>query len=376
MTVARRFASNIDLLSFALVRAMLDPVTSDPTGLGTGDAGRTWYRSDVPTLKTWNGTAAVDMLARGSQTGTQIASTISDFTTAVQAIKWATMTAPTAAVNMNSQQFSSLATASSSGQAVEYAQFNTALANLKSGLDFKSTQMTVVATSNISLSAPGATISGHTMVSGDTMLLTGQTTASQNGMYNWLGASTTATRTPDASSTGSIFSGTMVAVGNAGTTSPDTVWMQTVVGTGTNGAITIGTDSMTWIQPFTATAYTSGNGGITVVGSVITAIANTGVTIGGSGIGADFSVVPKKLVSVVPTATTGLWTIATAVGTYNHGLGNYCPTVTVRVYTSPASGYTQGDEIDMYCVATDSNNVQITFPAAPASNNWIIQVVG
>jgi len=376
MTVARRFASNLDILGFALVRAMLDPITVDPTGLGSSDAGRTWFRSDIPTLKFWNGTTAIDVKDLGTATGTTTASKISDFTTAVQAIKWETMTAPNAAVNMNSQQFSSLATASSSGQAVEYAQFNTALANLKSGLDFKSTQMTVVVTSNISLTAPGATLSGHTMAAGDTMLLTGQTTASQNGMYNWNGASSTATRTADANSTGSIFSGTMVAVGNAGTTSPDTVWMQTVVGTGTNGTITIGADSMTWIQPFTATSYTSGNGGITISGSVITAIANTGVTIGGSGIGADFSVVPKKLVSVVPTATTGLWTIASAVGTYNHGLSNSAVAVTIRAYTSPASGYTQGDEIEMYNVATDANNVQITFPAAPASNNWVIQVVG
>lgn len=375
MTVARRFASNLDILGFALVRGMLDPVTVDPTGLGSGDAGRVWFRSDIPTLKFWNGTAAIDVKDLGTATGSITASKVSDFTTAVQAIKWATMTAPTAAVNMNSQQFSSLATASGSGQAVEYAQFNTALANLKSGLDFKSTQATVVATTNITLTAPGATISAHTMVTGDTMLLTGQTTATQNGLYNWLGASTLATRTADTSTTGSIFSGTMVAVGNAGTTFPDTVWMQTVVGTGTNGAITIGTDSMTWIQPFSATTYTNGNG-INISVGVISAVANTGVTVTGSGIGADFSVVPKKLVSVVPTATTGLWTIASTVGTYNHGLANYCPNVTIRVYTSPASGYTQGDEIEMYCVATDSNNVQITFPAAPASSNWIIQVVG
>lgn len=376
MTVARRFASNIDLLGFALVRAMLDPITVDPTGLGSGDAGRIWFRSDIPTLKFWNGTTAIDVKDLGSATGTTTASKISDFTTAVQAIKWATMTAPTAAVNMNSQQFSSLATASGSGQAVEYAQFNTALANLKSGLDFKATQATVVVTTNISLSAPGATLAGHTMASGDTMLLTAQTTGSQNGLYNWLGASTLATRTADTSTTGSIFSGTMVAVGGAGTSNQDTIWMQTTVGTGANGTITIGTDSMTWVQPFTATSYTSGNGGITISGSVITAIANTGVAIGGSGIGADFSVVPKKLVSVVPTSTTGLWTISGSVGTYNHGLSNSAVAVTIRAYTSPVSGYTQGDEIEMYNVATDANNVQITFPAAPASNNWVVQVVG
>lgn len=373
MAVSRRFAANIDLLGFALVRAMLDPVTSDPTGLGAGDAGRVWFRSDVPTLKVWNGTSALDVFARANATGTQTASTISDFTTAVQAIRWESMTAPNAAVNMNSQQFSSLATASSSGQAVEYAQFNTALANLKSGLDFKGTQATVVATSNISLSAPGATISGHTMASGDTMLLTGQTTASQNGLYTWNGASSAATRAADASSTGSIYSGTMVAVGDAGTTAPGTVWMQTTVGTGSNGAITIGTDSMTWIQPFSATTYSQGNG-ISISGSTISALLGTGLVFSGSNIVPDFTQVSQYQESVVPTASTGKWTISGAVGTYNHALNTSCPDVTIRVYTSPASGYTQGDEIEMYVCATDANNVQITFPAAPASNNWIIRV--
>jgi hypothetical protein len=371
--VAIRYAANIDLTSFALVHAMLDPVTSDPTGLGTGDAGRVWYRSDIPTLKTWNGTGAIDMLARASQTGTQTASTISDFTAAVNALRWESMTAPNAAVNMNSQQFSSLAAASGSGQAVEYAQFNTALTNLKSGLDFKGTEATVVATANVSLSAPGATISGHTMAANDTVLLTAQSTATQNGLYNWVGASSALTRTADTSTTGSIYSGTMVAVGDAGTTDPGTVWMQTTVGTGSNGAITIGTDSMTWIQPFTATTYSAGNG-ITITGSTIAASLGTGLTFSGSTIVPDFTVDSQYQESIVPTASTGKWTISGAVGTYNHALGSYAPDVHIYVYTSPASGFTQGDEVEMYVNRSDANNVQITFPAAPASNNWIIRV--
>ncbi len=50
MTVARRFTSNIDITGYALVHAMMDPVSSDPSGLGTGDAGRVLFRTDVPTL--------------------------------------------------------------------------------------------------------------------------------------------------------------------------------------------------------------------------------------------------------------------------------------------------------------------------------------
>jgi hypothetical protein len=53
--------------------------------------------------------------------------------------------------------------------------------------------------SNINLAAPGATIDGITMVSQDRFLVRSQTTASQNGIYIWNGASTPATRALDAS---------------------------------------------------------------------------------------------------------------------------------------------------------------------------------
>ena len=78
--MARRFATDIDLLKFSLLNAMLNPVSTDPTGLGAGDAGRVWFNTTTPTLKVWNGTSAIDLLARSTQTGTQLASTISDFT--------------------------------------------------------------------------------------------------------------------------------------------------------------------------------------------------------------------------------------------------------------------------------------------------------
>lgn len=52
---------------------------------------------------------------------------------------------------------------------------------------------------NIDLSAPGATIDGITMSSGDRVLVRSQTTQSQNGIYVWNGASTSATRSLDAS---------------------------------------------------------------------------------------------------------------------------------------------------------------------------------
>lgn len=58
----------------------------------------------------------------------------------------------------------------------------------------------VASTGNVVLTAPGATIDGITMVSGDRVLLWQQTTASQNGVYTWLGAAVTMVRTSDMNS--------------------------------------------------------------------------------------------------------------------------------------------------------------------------------
>lgn len=388
----RRFATSIDLMGLALLNAALNPVSSDPSGLGSGDAGRLWVNTAVPTVKYWNGTTAIDLLARANQTGTQLASTISNFTAAVQAIQWSSMASPTGSVNMGSQNFTGLATASGSGQAVEYAQFNTAIAAVQSGLDFKAPPAEVVMTSNVSLSAPGSTMNGHTMAVNDTVLLTAQTTGSQNGIYAWNSA-TSLTRRADANSNTSIYSGTMISVGAADSTNPDTIWMQTAVGTGTNGAITIGTDSQTWVKPFTATSYTQGNG-IIISGSTISAKQGTGtaqtanaamntlngITVDTNGIYIDPATGTKKVWGTIPTATTGIYTVSGAAVTIAHAMNNSY--VQVRVFAGSApptiggSTPAAGEEIEVQIVRSDANNVQLTFPASPASNNYNFSIQG
>lgn len=388
----RRFATSIDLMGLALLNAALNPVSSDPAGLGSGDAGRVWVNTTVPTVKYWNGSAAIDLLARANQTGTQLASTISNFTATVQAIQWASMAAPSGAVNMSSQNFSNLAAASSSGQAVEYAQFNNAIAAVQAGLDFKAPPATVVVTTNMSLSSPGATINGHTMAAGDTVLLTGQTTTTQNGIYTW-NSSTSLTRRADSNTNTSIYSGTMISVGAADNANADTIWMQTTVGTGTNGAIVIGTDAQTWIKPFTATTYTQGNG-ITISSNVISAKqgtgtaqsanaaaqSNNGILVDANGIYIDPASGVRKVYGTIPTATTGIYTVSGAVVTIAHNFGNKYVQARVFAGSSPPTigGVTPsaGEEIEVQVIRSDTNNLQLTFPSAPASNNYDFSIQG
>jgi len=87
-----------------------------------------------------------------------------------------------------------LPTPTASGDAVPKSYVDSAI----EGLAWKDSAR-VSTQGNIDLSAPGATIDGITMSSGDRVLVRSQTTQSQNGIYVWNGASTTATRSLDAS---------------------------------------------------------------------------------------------------------------------------------------------------------------------------------
>lgn len=57
----------------------------------------------------------------------------------------------------------------------------------------------VASTANITLSGPGSTIDGVTMVANDRVLVKDQSTQSQNGIYIWNGAAVAMTRSSDAS---------------------------------------------------------------------------------------------------------------------------------------------------------------------------------
>ena len=65
------------------------------------------------------------------------------------------------------------------------------------GLGWKD-NVRVAAPGNINLAAPGATIDGVALANGDRIILTNQTTTSENGIYIWSGAAVALVRAPDA----------------------------------------------------------------------------------------------------------------------------------------------------------------------------------
>jgi phage-related tail fiber protein len=95
-----------------------------------------------------------------------------------------------------------------------------------------------VATANITLSGT-QTIDGVAVIANDRVLVAGQTTAANNGIYTVLAGSWV--RTTDAF-TGNVQAGSIVPV-NEGTVNADTLWMLT-----TDGAITLTVTNLTFTQ--------------------------------------------------------------------------------------------------------------------------------
>lgn len=380
--MARRFESTVDFAEHPWLNAVLELIAGNPGG--TPVDGRIWYDFSNNTVKCRINGVTIDLRARSTMTGTQTASTISDFITAVQAIRWASMLPPNSSVNMNGQQFSSLATATTGGQAVEYAQFQAALAQIQVGMDFKE-HADIAALTNINIASPGAAINGRTMVAGDRVLLTNQTTTSQRGLWTWNGAAVPMTRPADSptGNTGAIVPGTVVEAFD-GTTR--TLWMQTATGTGTNGAINVDTDAQTWTTPFSITllagygiAITGGNKIAFVPG---TGMAATGAD--GAAAGIDTTLVVRKLVAVVPVATSAPFTVGAADSggtgfiavTVNHAFNNLCPKLTLRYGSAGADPGQQVETDNKPASGTDANNLVFNLPNGFVANQYRIQVAG
>ena len=366
--MAQRTIADIDFIGkFASRNRLEDPVSADPTGLGSGDAGRVWYNSTAAKWKYWNGTAAIDVVARANHTGTQLASTISDLATTVQAYSLSSFAAPTGDLSVGSHKLTNVTDPGSAQDAATKNYVDTALSGLTSGQVTKGA-VTCAPSTNISLSTPGATIDGVTMVSGMIVLLTGQTTASQNGPYVWTGASSTLTRATNWATSAQAVLGSYWVVEQG--THADSYALLT-----NDTTVTLGTTAPTFTFIAGGTTYT-GTAPIVVSGGAVSINQGTGITTTSGNLVADFSVVGRKVTGIVPSTTTGIVTVSGAVITINHGLSNWAPVFSIAAYSSPASGYTTGDVPLSGFTVVDANNISVTLPAAPAANAWAYTVIG
>jgi phage-related tail fiber protein len=124
------------------------------------------------------------------------------------------------------------------------------LQNNQAGLSGKDA-VRVATIANITLSG-AQIIDGVSVTAGDRVLVKNQTTASANGIY--VVATGAWTRSTDADTSAELKSGTYVFV-NEGSTNADSAWMLS-----TDGAITLGSTALNWVQFSGAGQITPGTG--------------------------------------------------------------------------------------------------------------------
>lgn len=169
-------------------------------------------------------------------------------------------------------------------------------------LDYKqATRVVTVANITLSGGAP-AQVDGVNLATNDRILVTGQSTASQNGIYDVVtvgtGSNGTWVRTNDANSTGEIDAGMIVMV-TEGAIYADTQWKLI-----TDNPIVIGTTALTFTQNYSANSISGGSSNVTVY-------SNANITISSAG-------TPNVLI----VSSTGTVTSGTASVTGNVNGGN------------------------------------------------------
>jgi len=204
-------------------------------------------------------------------------------------------------------------------------------------------------------------IDGVTLAVGNRILLKDQTDAKQNGIYvvTTLGSGSSTwliTRASDSdnSITGQVSAGDAVYV-QGGTTNINQAFIETTDGTGTNGAIIIGTDSITWTQ-FTGAANVTAGNGLTRTGNSLDVVSST-LTVSADSV--DLSTVSRSNTtgsatnSLVSSITTDTYGRVTAVAT---------SPINVAGTGLPFTGSTSGT-ITVAATATAGTNT-LTLPAS------------
>lgn len=350
--------------------------------------------TDAPLLQGQNGTY---YLARANHTGTQLSTTISDFTEAAQDAIAAALTASATAtwayvdasntiqVNVidsptlqgsNGAFYLNRANHTSTQLAATISDFNTAVRTNRldqmavptASVDFNSqkiinlangtastdgvnlgqiqdlintgtnkTSVRAASTGNVVVASAlinSSTLDGVTLATGNRVLLKNQTTASENGIYI-VAASGAASRATDTDISAEVKGGLSVWI-NEGTANGDTRWVLT-----TDDPITLGSTSLVFVQDFKATSTTAG-AGLVVNGAALDVGQGTGIIVNANDVAIDTTVVVRKF--------TGSLTGGATSEVITHNLNTRG--VLVRLYLSSGTFAEEDFEVEHTSVNT------------------------
>ncbi len=282
---------------------------------------------------------AVDPLARANHTGSQTAATISDFNTAVRTNRLDQLAVPTVNLDVNGVRVINLAAPVGATDAVNKSYVD----NSRAGISVKD-PVIVALQVPVPLDAPGAALDGVTLAVGDRFLATAQTIPTENGLYQYNGPATPATRTTDADTAGEVVDGSMVAV--AAGTYAGYQYIQITTATATPGS---------WVQDwivFTMGGQTYSVGtGLTQSGTVMSLDVPVPVSLGGTG--ATTAVDARANLGAVTKFAADLGALTAGAGyVLAHGLGT--PDVGVWFTTT-----TDGRVFDLDWAVADDNTLTI-----------------
>lgn len=334
----------------------------------TGDASGSGTTAITLTLATVNSNVGtftkVTVNAKGLVTAattladtdipTLTASKISNFDTQVRTSRLDQMAAPTAAVSLNSQLITNLATPSAGTDAATKAYVD----SVASGLDVKSS-VRVATTANIANLAGGApnTLDDVTLAANDRILVKDQSTASQNGLYvvQTLGTGSNGTwvRATDFDTSAEATAGAFVFV-TEGTLYADSGWVVS-----TNDPIVLNTSPITWNQFSGAGAGTNAGAGLTKTGNTIDVGAGTGIAVN-----ADDIALTGQALALHNLATNGLIT-RTGAGTV---AGRTLTGTSNRLTVTNGDGVSGNPTVDI--ASTYVGQTSITTLGTIATGTW------
>lgn len=366
--------SDLDFQQVAkILNVILDTYAGNP---GSPVEGQIWYDSTAKKLKFRDNAGNIDPTARANHSGTQLASTISDFDTQVRTSRLDQMTAPTADVSFNTHKITNLVDPSNAQDAATKAYVDAA----RAGLDVKQSVRVATAaalpaytrTGNIiTASANGAlTVDGVAVTAGDRVLVKDGAAGADNGIYDVtnagaVGAAYVLTRSSDADASAEVTSGMFTFV-EEGTTNDNAGYVLA-----TNNPITLNTTALTFNQ-FSGVGALVAGAGLTKTGSTVDAVAATAVGTAGPGgglkVNADDIAVDHDVIPVHKQFNVGNGAATTIDLVHNLGTRD----VVVETYLNSGTY----ESISVHTERPDANTVRLIFPSAPASNAYRAVVIG
>lgn len=359
-------ATNVNTASTIVMRD-----SSNNFSAGTITANLTGTASSATNASNLNSQAASYYLSRANHTGTQLASTISDFDTQVRTSRLDQMAAPTSAVSLNSQRITGLATPSVDSDAATKGYVDAT----KQGLTFKdavrvatTTNLAATRSSNILTATSNGSIndtgidSVTNLAVNDRILVKNQSTGADNGPYivTTVGDGSNPfvlTRSVDFDSSSDAAPGSYFFI-NEGTTQGDSAWVLS-----TNAPITLNTTSLTFIQFSGAAQITAG-----------AALSKTGNTLD---VNVDDSTIEISSDALRLKAPYGARIFNAQIGdgsttdiVVTHNFGTRRVSASVRRVVSPY------DQVLVDNESTTTNTITFKFTTAPSTNEYDVQIFG